>query len=105
MPAHTKAGWEAFAEHAAEGAEAAWASYVAAARLNFHGDAAFVLPAYGSLAADQKDALEAAVALLDRHQLLDKNVIKKSVVSTTLFYFYILIFKISFLVQLLCHRA
>lgn len=64
MPAHTKAGWEAFATHAERGAEEAWTSYVTAARLNFHGDAGFRLPAYTELDGDQHSALDAAVSAL-----------------------------------------
>ena len=62
MPAHTIAGWDAFAGRADEGEEIAWNEYVRTAGINFHGDHKKKLPFYTELAADQQDALKHAVA-------------------------------------------
>jgi hypothetical protein len=60
MPAHTKAGWDAFADKAGEGAEVAWNNYVTVAKLNFH--KVLPLPNFMELMLDQQAALKAAVS-------------------------------------------
>ena len=64
MPQHTKNGWEAFAENASEGFEAAWNKYADAAGANFHKDKGTFLPRYETLSSDQKIAVKHAVELV-----------------------------------------
>lgn len=61
MPEHTKAGWAAFAENAANGPEEAWNSYANAARSNFHKDKGILLPRYDAIDPDQQAAVQHAV--------------------------------------------
>ena len=61
MPEHSKGGWEAFVEHASEGAEAAWNNYAVAAVSNFHKEKGVTLPRYETLAPDQQEAVGVAV--------------------------------------------
>lgn len=63
MPAHTKAGWEAFATHAGKGVESAWNNYADKACSNFHRERGIILPRYDELADSQKEAISRAVSV------------------------------------------
>jgi len=61
IPQHTKDGWEAFVDHASNGAEEAWNNYADVARSNFHKDKGITLPRYETLGPDQQIAVAHAV--------------------------------------------